>query len=180
MSYLLWGDALKEWGKIQNKQTKNCANFSKMSNTRKRKLQSMEDKSWKSIIEKQSHRKLSTLPPKMRVVLIQTIVIQNNFALLSLLVSKRYQLLQLHLKFSSCSAFFKLSWLFSYAWITVRNNWVSTRPCLCSKSSIFKTPWQILKAATLKPSWPIYTISESFLKRYCMILQGPPYILGHF
>ena len=29
--------------------------------------------------------------------------------------------------------------------VTVRNNWVSTRPCLCSKSSIFKMPWMILK-----------------------------------
>ena len=28
---------------------------------------------------------------------------------------------------------------------TVCNNWVSTRPCLCSKSSIFQMPWQILK-----------------------------------
>ena len=28
---------------------------------------------------------------------------------------------------------------------TVRNNWVSTRPCLCSKFSIFKMSWQMLK-----------------------------------
>ena len=27
---------------------------------------------------------------------------------------------------------------------TVRNNWVSTRPCLCSKWAIFKLAWQML------------------------------------
>ena len=27
----------------------------------------------------------------------------------------------------------------------VCNNWISTRPCLCSKFSIFKMPWQTLK-----------------------------------
>ena len=29
--------------------------------------------------------------------------------------------------------------------LPLRNNWVSTRPCLCSNISIYKIPWQILK-----------------------------------
>ena len=41
---------------------------------------------------------------------------------------------------------------------TVRNNWVSTRPCLCSKFSVFQTPWEMLKMLPqlnpLDPSLP--------------------------
>ena len=52
-----------------------------------------------------------------------------------------------------------IGWLKSFIQIsTVRNNWVSTRPCLCSNSSIFKVPWQILKVkpqlSSLNPSLP--------------------------
>ena len=46
----------------------------------------------------------------------------------------------------------------------------STKPRLCSKLSLFKWLADARSAATTKPSWPIFTISESFLIRYCMTL----------
>ena len=54
---------------------------------------------------------------------------------------------------------------------TLRNNWFSTRPYLCCKSSIFRDALTDIKSATTtKPSWPIFTISESFQLRYCVTL----------
>ena len=64
----------------------------------------------------------------------------------------------------SCSPKVFQSWDF---WYTVRNNWVSTRPCLCSNFSIFNVSWQMLKVMpqlnTLTHLYHIWELSNEVL-----------------